>query len=72
VFEAAPPATDTELDRSFAEQENSYRGITAREVAAAIMEGMRTDNQQIIIRQAQDLYEASLHNPEVIFKRMNE
>ncbi len=73
VFEAAPPATDTELDRSFAaEQENAYRGITTREVAAAIMEGMRTDNEQIIIRQAQDLYEASLHNPAAEFKRLNE
>ena len=72
VFDVAPPTTDTELDRSFAgEQELGYRGITAREVATAIMEGIQTDNEQIIIRQAQDLYEASLQNPGAIFKRLN-
>jgi len=73
VFEAAPPATDTELDRSFAgEREHAYRGITAQEVAAAIMEGLRADNEQIIIGQAKGLYEASLQNPEVIFKQLND
>ena len=73
VFEAAPPATDTELDGGFAgEREHAYRGITAQEVAAAIMEGLRADNEQIIIGQAKGLYEASLQNPEVIFKQLND
>ena len=73
VFEVAPPATDTGLDRTFAgKQENAYRGITAREVAAAVIEGMRTDNELIIVRQAQDLYQASLHNPAAVFKRLNQ
>jgi uncharacterized oxidoreductase len=73
VFEAAPPATDTELDRSFAgEREHAYRGITAQEVAAAILTGMRSDNEQIIIGQAQDLYKASLQNPAAIFKQLND
>lgn len=72
VFEAAPPATDTELDRSFAgEREHAYRGITAQEVATAIMEGMRADNEQIIIGQAHGLYEGSLRNPGAIFKQLN-
>jgi len=71
VFEVAPPATDTELDRTFA-QENAHRGIAAREVAAAVIEGMRTDNELIIVRQAQDLYQASLHNPADVFKRLNQ
>ena len=73
VFEAAPPATDTELDRSFAgEHEHAYRGITAQKVAAAIMEGILADNEQIIIGQAKGLYDSSLQNPEVIFKRLND
>ena len=73
VFEAAPPATDTELDRSFAgEREHAYRGITAQEVATAIMEGMRVENEQIIIGQAHGLYEASLRNPGAIFKQLND
>ena len=72
VFEAAPPATDTDLDRSLAsEREYAYRGITAQEVAAAIMQGMKADNEQIIIGQANNLYEASLQNPKAIFKRLN-
>jgi len=73
VFEAAPPATDTELDRSFAgEREHAYRGITAQEVATAIMEGMRAENEQIVIGQAHGLYEASLRNPGAIFKQLND
>ena len=73
VFEAAPPATDTELDKSFAgEREHAHRGITAREVAAAIMGGLRADNEQIIIGQAQELYESSLRDPLAAFKRLND
>jgi len=73
VFEAAPPATDTELDQTFAEErEHAYRGITAQEVASAILEGIRADNEQIIIGQAQNLYSASLQNPTAIFKQLNE
>ena len=73
VFEAAPPATDTELDRTFAgEREHACRGITAEEVAGAILEGIRADKEQIIIGQAQGLYDASLQNPSAIFKRLND
>jgi len=73
VFEAAPPATDTELDKSFAgEREHVHRGITAREVAAAIMDGLRADHEQIIIGQAQELYESSLRDPLASFKRLND
>ena len=73
VFEAAPPATDTELDRTFAgEREHAYRGITAEEVAGAILEGIHADKEQIIIGQAQGLYDASLQSPSAIFKRLND
>jgi uncharacterized oxidoreductase len=72
VFEAAPPATDTELDRSFAGgQEEAYRGISPQEVAVAIMEGMRTDTGEIIIGEAQRLYKAARRNSEAIFNQLN-
>jgi uncharacterized oxidoreductase len=73
VFEAAPPTTDTELDKSFAgEEENAYRGVTPREVATAIIEGMKADKGEIIIGQAQGLYQASMEDPEAIFNRLND
>jgi uncharacterized oxidoreductase len=72
VFEAAPPTTDTELDASFAgEQEEAYRGISPQEVAAAIIEGMKADKQEILVGQAQGLYQAALKDPEAIFKQLN-
>jgi uncharacterized oxidoreductase len=73
VFEAAPPTTDTELDASFAgEQEQAYRGISPQEVAAAIMEGIKADKQEILVGQAQGLYQAALKDPEAIFRRLND
>jgi uncharacterized oxidoreductase len=73
VIEAVPPTTDTELDASFAgEEEQAYRGISPQEVAAAIMEGMKADRQEIFVGQAQGLYQASLKDPEAIFKRLND
>ena len=73
VIEAAPPTTDTELDASFAgEEEQAYRGISPQEVAAAIMEGMKADKQEILIGQAQRLYQAALRDPEAIFKQLND
>jgi uncharacterized oxidoreductase len=72
VFEAAPPTTDTELDRAFAgEEEEAYRGISPREVAAAILQGMQADTQEIIIGEAKGLYKESRRNPETIFKQLN-
>jgi uncharacterized oxidoreductase len=73
VIEAAPPTTDTELDASFAgEEEQAYRGISPQEVAAAIMEGMKADKQEILIGQAQGLYQAARRDPETIFKQLND
>lgn len=73
VFEAAPPTTDTELDKSFAgEHEREYRGISPHEVADAIIEGIQADNYEIIIGEAQGLYRASMHDPQAIFKQLNE
>jgi uncharacterized oxidoreductase len=73
VFEAVPPTTDTELDASFAgEEEQAYRGISPQEVAAAIIEGVKADKQEILIGQAQGLYQAALKDPEAIFKQLND
>lgn len=72
VFEAVPPTTDTELDASFAgESEESYRGISPQEVAAAIIDGLREDKQEIVIGQAQGLRKAAMQNPEQIFNQLN-
>jgi uncharacterized oxidoreductase len=72
VFEAVPPTTDAELDRSFAgEQEHEYRGISPKEVASAIIEGIRADKDEIRIGEAQALYEASMRDPRAIFDRLN-
>jgi uncharacterized oxidoreductase len=72
VFEAVPPTTDTELDATFAgEEEQAYRGISPREVAEAIIEGMNADKEEIIIGEAQGLYRASLQDPKSIFGKLN-
>jgi uncharacterized oxidoreductase len=72
VFEAAPPTTDTELDESFAgEQEQAYRGISPQEVAAAIIEGMKVDKEEILVGEAQGLYQAALRDPKAIFGQLN-
>lgn len=73
VFEAVPPTTDTKLDESFAgEAEEAYRGISPQEVAAGIIEGLKADKEEIILGEAQGLYQAALRNPEAIFKRLND
>jgi uncharacterized oxidoreductase len=72
VFEAAPPTTDTELDASFAgEQEQAYRGVSPEEVAAGIMEGIKADREEILVGEAQGLYQAALRDPEAIFRQLN-
>ena len=72
VFEAAPPTTDTELDASFAgEQEQAYRGISPQEVAVGIIEGIKADKQEILVGEAQGLYQAALRDPEAAFSQLN-
>jgi uncharacterized oxidoreductase len=72
VFEAIPPTTDTELDASFAgEEERAYRGITPQEVAEAIIHGLEADKEEIIIGQADGLRKAAMQDPEQIFNRLN-
>ena len=72
VFEAIPPTTDTELDASFAgKDEEAYRGISPQEVAAAIIDGVREDKQEIVIGQAQGLQKAAMKDPQLIFNRLN-
>jgi uncharacterized oxidoreductase len=73
VFEAAPPTTDTELDATFAgEQEQAYRGTSPQEVASAIIEGIRADKPEMLIGQAKGLYQAALRDPEAIFRQLND
>ena len=73
VFEAVPPTTDTELDATFAgEQEQAYRGISPQEVAGAIMNGMNGDREEILIGEAQGLYQAALRDPKDIFNKLND
>jgi uncharacterized oxidoreductase len=72
VFEAAPPTTDTELDASFAgEREQAYRGISPREVAEAIIEGMKAGKEEILIGEAERLHQAAMRNPDTIFRQLN-
>ena len=72
VIEAVPPATDTELDASFAgPEENAYRGISPKEVASVIIEGLKADMDEIFIGEAQRLYQASLQDPKSIFNKLN-
>jgi len=72
VFEAVCPTTDTELDRSFAgEEEEAYRGISPKEVALAIVEGLKADKEEMLIGEAQGLYKAAQKDPESIFARLN-
>jgi len=71
VFEAAPPTTDTERDRGFAGEQEAYRGISPKEVAAAIIEGIKANEEEIIIGEAQRLYRAAQRNPEAIFNQLN-
>ena len=72
VFEAVPPTTDTELDASFAgEQEQAYRGTCPSEVAKAIVDGMKSDKEEILVGEAQMLYQASLRDPKAIFGKLN-
>jgi uncharacterized oxidoreductase len=72
VFEAVPPTTDTELDASFAgEEEQAYRGISSHEVAEAIIKGLKENKEEILIGQAQGLYQAALQDPKAIFHKLN-
>jgi uncharacterized oxidoreductase len=72
VFEAVPPTTDTELDASFAgEEEQAYRGISPAEVAEAIVGGLEADKEEIFIGEAQGLYRDALKDPKAIFRKLN-
>jgi uncharacterized oxidoreductase len=72
VIEAIPPTTDTELDASFAgSKEEAYRGVSPQEVAAAIIDGLKGDIQEIVIGQAQRLQKAAMKDPQFIFNQLN-
>ena len=72
VIEAIPPTTDTELDASFAgSKEEAYRGVSPQEVAAAIIDGLKAETQEIVIGQAQGLQKEAMKDPQFIFNQLN-
>jgi uncharacterized oxidoreductase len=72
VFEAVPPTTDTELDAGFAgEEEQEHRGISPEKVAEEIIEGLKAGKEEILVGEAQGLYQAALKDPEGIFEKLN-
>ena len=73
VFEAVPPTTNTELDASFAgEEEQAYRGMSPEEVASAIIEGLKQDREEILIGEAQGLFHAAARDFNDIFSKLND
>jgi len=73
VFEAIPPTTDTELDASFAgPRERAYRGISPQKVAEAIVAGLQADREEMLIGEAQGLFQAALSDPRAIFQKLND
>ena len=73
VFEVIPPGTDTELDASFAgPKEHAYRGISPQKVAEAIVAGLQTDREEMLIGGAQGLYQAALSDPGTVFRKLND
>lgn len=72
VFEVIPPTVDTELDGGAREQRRQeYRGIPPVEVAEATLAGLRKDEYEIAVGQAQGLRAGTRQEAEQIFQRMN-
>lgn len=72
VVEAVPPTTDTDLDASFAGgKKEEYRGIGPEQVATDIIKGLESDQEEILVGQAEWLYGESLRNPKAAFQRLN-
>ncbi|HWF44233.1 MAG TPA: SDR family NAD(P)-dependent oxidoreductase [Candidatus Kapabacteria bacterium] len=73
VFEVIPPTVDTDLDRGAREKRGQIdRGISAEDVAAAVIEGMQNDRPEIAIGIAANLVGASKTPAfDTIFQRMN-
>jgi uncharacterized oxidoreductase len=72
VFEVVPPTTRTNLDKGArAARGQAHRGIPARQVAKAAVEGIEKDEYEIAIDEAIGLRAASKDGFEKAFARMN-
>jgi uncharacterized oxidoreductase len=72
VFEAVPPAVDTELGKSTTgESEQEYKGIPANEVAKAVLEGLKKNEYEIVIGEAKGLVQGARTDFEKAFQRLN-
>lgn len=72
VFEIIPPTVDTELDRGArAKRGQTDRGISATEVAEAVIQGMSEDKLEIPVGMAANLMDAPKDVADQIFRRMN-
>lgn len=71
VFEVIPPTVDTELNKTDRDRRGGDRGIPPAEVAKAVMEGLKKDEFEIAVGQAQGLRMAARKNPEQMFQNLN-
>jgi heterodisulfide reductase subunit B len=53
-------------------QSTSRELAASEEVAAAIIEGMKADKEEIIVGEAGGLYQAALRDPKATFKQLND
>ncbi len=72
VFEVIPPTVDTNIDKGARERRGqAERGIPPRDVADAVIAGMKRDELEIAIGMAQGLRKSSRENFDEVFARMN-
>jgi len=72
VFEVVPPAVDTELNPEGRAQRGGFKaGVTADELATAVMQGLEADSPEIGYGVATRMLQASRAELDGIFQRMN-
>jgi len=72
VIELIPPTVDTDLDRGARQGRNqAYRGIPSRQVADALLDGLKNDESEITIGQSEGLRNLNRQEAEKMFLRMN-
>jgi uncharacterized oxidoreductase len=72
VIELIPPTVDTELDRGARESRSqAYRGIPSGPVAEAVLVGLKKEETEITVGQAQGLRNLDRQEAEKMFLRMN-
>lgn len=72
IFEAIAPTTDTELDRGARDRRGQKdKGVPAVQVAAAVLQGLESDQYEIAVGMANMLRQAARTDPEQVFHRIN-